>query len=44
MIVTEGFDNELSHGTIRLPEPRQCYECDKTRITGSNHKPRHLKR
>ena len=39
-IVTEGFDNELSHGTILLPEPGQCHECERIIINGSDHKPK----
>lgn len=35
-IVTEGFDNDASHGTIQLPEPGQCNMCDKIIMNGSD--------
>jgi len=35
----EGFDNDKSHGIIRLPDSGSCRNCGKPIINESDHKP-----
>ncbi len=43
-IVTEGFDNDSSHGTISLPEPGECPHCDQIIMNGSDPQTIRLKK
>jgi len=43
-VVTEGFDNEASRGTIQLPEPGECPHCDQIIMNGSNPQTIRLKK